>query len=85
MGNGAVNELKRRLQEDDELYRRFATSLEQEHGGEFVAISREGEIIVSKSDIDVLQKAMKQFGSGNFAFRRVGYEAIGKWRALIAH
>lgn len=45
MGNGAVNELKRQLQEDDELYRRFVTSLEQEHGGEFVAIRWEGKLL----------------------------------------
>ena len=75
-----ANELKRRAQEDDKLYERFARNLEQEHRGEFVAISRDGMIIVSKSDIEVLQKALARFGSGNFAFRRVGYKAIGKWR-----
>ena len=75
-----ATKLKKRLQEDGELYKRFGKSLELQHKGEFVAISREGEIIVSKSDIEVLQKALERFGSGNFAFCRVGYEDIGKWR-----
>jgi len=80
MGNNTTSELKKRVREDNELYQRFGKKLEQEHKGEFVAISRDGAVIVSTSDIEVLQKALEQFGSGNFAFRRIGYKAIGKWR-----
>ena len=80
MGSNTTSELKKRVMEDDALYQRYGKKLEQEHKGEFVAISREGAVIVSKSDIEVLQKALEQFGSGNFAFRRIGYKAIGKWR-----
>ena len=80
MGGNTTSELKRRVTEDDALYQRYGKKLEQEHKGEFVAIGREGAVIVSKSDIEVLQKALEQFGSGNFAFRRIGYKAIGKWR-----
>ena len=80
MGSNTTSELKKRVMEDDALYQRYGKKLEQEHKGEFVAISREGTVIVSKSDIEVLQKALEQFGSGNFAFRRIGYKAIGKWR-----
>ena len=65
---------------DNALYQQYGKKLEQEHKGEFVAISRDGAVIISKSDIEVLQKALEQFGSGNFAFRRIGYKAIGKWR-----
>ena len=54
MGNNIASELKKRLREDDELYQRFGKGLELQHKGEFVAISREGAIIVSKSDIEVL-------------------------------
>lgn len=84
MGNNMTTELKKRLREDDELYMRFGKSLELEHKGEFVAISREGAIIVSKSDTEVLQKALERFGTGNFAFRHIGYEATGKWRLVVA-
>lgn len=85
MSNSNVNELKKRLRDDDKIYLLFGKSLEPEHNGEFVAISRKGEIIISVNDIEVLQKALKKFGSGNFVFRRIGHEAIGKWRILIAH
>ena len=80
MGSNTTSELKSRVMEDDALYQRYGKKLEQEHKGEFVAISREGAVIVSKSDIEVLRKALEQFGSGNFAFRRIGHKAIGKWR-----
>ena len=80
MGSNTTSDLRKRVTADNELYQRFGKKLEQEHKGEFVAISREGAVIVSKSDVEVLQKALEQFGSGNFAFRRIGYKAIGKWR-----
>ena len=80
MGSNTTSELRKRVIEDDALYQRYGKKLEQEHKGEFVAISRDGAVIISKSDIEVLQKALEQFGSGNFAFRRIGYKAIGKWR-----
>ena len=80
MGSNTTSELRKQVMEDNELYQRFGKKLEQEHKGEFVAISREGAVIVSKSDVEVLQKALEQFGSGNFAFHRIGYKAIGKWR-----
>lgn len=80
MASDQRDSLRKRLQEDDQLYERFAKSLEKDHGGEFVAISRDGRVIISISDIEVLQKALQEFGSGNFAFRRIGQKAIGKWR-----
>ena len=80
MGSNTTSELKKRVMEDDALYQQYGKKLEQEHKGEFVAINRDGAVIISKSDIEVLQKALEQFGSGNFTFRRIGYKAIGKWR-----
>ncbi len=74
--------LRARGREDDALYERFAKHLEEEHRGEFVAINREGKIIVSRDDIEVVQRAIKEFGEGQFAFRRIGYKALGKWRDL---
>lgn len=76
------NELKRRAQEDDILYEKFAKKLEAQHKGKFVIISRDGEVIVSHDDIELLQRALKEFGRGNFAFRRIGYPTIGKWRKV---
>jgi len=53
--------------------------LEAEHYGEFVAISPEGKLVLGKDDLEVLKKALKEFGKGNFAFRRIGFKALGKW------
>lgn len=72
--------LRTRAEEDDQLYERFAKALEKDHEGEFVAISKDGRVIVASNDIEVVQKALQAFGSGNFVFRRIGQKAIGKWR-----
>lgn len=71
-----------RIDRDDDLYERFGKPLEGDHEGEFVAISSKGETIVGPDDIGILQQALDRFGSGNFAFRRVGEAALGKWRGL---
>ncbi len=78
-----MQELKERAKEDARLYERYAKYLETEHYGEFVAISREGKVIVGRDDIEVLKIALKDFGKGNFAFRRVGFRAMGKWRVIF--
>ncbi|MEW6417123.1 MAG: hypothetical protein AB1480_03260 [Nitrospirota bacterium] len=78
----SVSELQRRAEADDRLYERYAKSLEDKHKGEFVAISRDGQVIWGKDDVAVLREAIKNFGSGNFALRRVGSRAIGKWRRV---
>jgi hypothetical protein len=80
---GKVQEpLEKRAQEDDLLYERYGKPLESRHRGEFVAIGKDGRIILGKDDIEVLKRAIDLFGSGNFAFRRVGFKALGKWRQL---
>ena len=74
--------LRMRSQQDDALYERFAMHLEEDHRGEFVAISAEGKMIVARDDIEVVQRAIKEFGEGRFAFRRIGSKALGKWREV---
>ncbi len=68
------------VQRDNQLYERYGKILEATHRGQFVAISLQGEIIVGPSDLEVLQQALARFGPGNFAFRRIGYRSLGKWR-----
>jgi hypothetical protein len=72
--------LRERALRDDALYERHGKSFEAEHRGEFIAISHNGQAIVAKDDIEVLKVALKRFGSGNFAFRRIGSRTLGKWR-----
>ncbi len=73
--------LRERALRDDALYAKHGRPLEAEHRGEFIAINCDGQTIVSDNDIDVLRIALERFGSGNFAFRRIGFRALGKWRS----
>ena len=68
------------VQRDDQLYERYGKPLEATHRGQFVAISLQGETIIGPNDLEVLQQALARFGRGNFAFRRIGYRSLGKWR-----
>lgn len=77
----AVKEaLRERAQEDDQLYDQFAAALEKTHKGQYVAIGKNGELVVGPDDIAVLDEALAKFGRGNFAFRRVGERTLGRWR-----
>jgi len=75
--------IKERVKEAAVLYEKHAKNLESDHFGEFVAIAHDGRIIIGKNDIEVLKKAIKDFGSGRFAFRRIGFRTMGKWRYLL--
>ena len=72
-----VQGLKEKAKEATLLYEKHAKGLEAEHHGEFVAIARDGRIIIGENDIAVLKKAIRDFGRGNFAFRRVGFRTMG--------
>ncbi len=74
--------LTRRATEDERLYEQYGKPLEKEHTGEFVAIGPDGQIVLGDDDGEVLQKAVVDFGSGNFAFTRVGHRTLGRWLAL---
>ncbi|MBM3135378.1 MAG: hypothetical protein FJZ89_08905 [Chloroflexi bacterium] len=71
------------VQRDDQLYKLYGQPLESTHWGQFVAISLLGEVIIGQSDLEVLQQALARFGRGNFAFRRIGYRPLGKWRKAV--
>ncbi len=68
------------VKEADEVYERHGKSLEKNHHGEYAAISLEGRVIVGKNDIEVVDQAIEEFGSGNFVLYRVGYKYVGKIR-----
>ena len=67
-------------QEFDKRYERYGKPLENDHHGEFIAITRDGRVIVDKNDIEVVDRAIQEFGSGNFILCRVGYKSVGKIR-----
>lgn len=70
----------RRAREDERLYERYGRPLESDHRGEFVAISDDGRIIIGADELDLATRAIEQFGSGNFALRRIGFDANIRWR-----
>jgi tetratricopeptide (TPR) repeat protein len=65
---------------DDTLYERYGKPLEREHHGKYIAISRDGRVIVDSNDLSVIGQAINAFGSGNFVFRRIGYSYVWKVR-----
>lgn len=68
------------LLNDDSLYERYGKPLEQEHHGEYVTISQDGQVIVDTDDVAVVDQAIRTFGSGNFIFRRIGYSYVDRLR-----
>jgi len=72
------------VKEADEVYERHGKSLEKNHYGEYAAISLDGRVIVGKNDIEVVDQAIQEFGSGNFVLYRVGYKYVGKIRLWLS-
>ena len=69
---------------DDTLYERYGKPLEREHHGKYIAISREGQVIIDADDMVVVSQAIQRFGSGNFMFHRIGYSYVDKLRRAHA-
>ncbi len=65
------------IEEMDTIYDRFVAPLEREHWGEFVAVSKDGRIILGPNDREVFFKAKDAFGPGNFLFK-IGPRAVGR-------
>ncbi|SRR6266545_4144573 len=66
--------------DSDRLYERYGKPLERKHHGEYIAISRDGQVILDADDLTVVDQAIQTFGSGNFVFRRIGYSYVWKLR-----
>jgi hypothetical protein len=76
--------LNQRTQEDQHLYEQYGKPLEKAHAGEYAAIGADGQTIVGPIAAEVLRQAIDTFGSGKFAFRRVGYRTFGRWLTVGA-
>lgn len=64
----------------EDLYDRFVKRLETQHKGAFAAVHPDGRVIVDKNDVEVVDRALKQFGPGNFTLLKIGSRGVGKWR-----
>lgn len=65
--------------ESERLYSEYGQPLEQNHWGEYVAISPDGKTILGADLMNVSNRALDEFGRGSFVFK-VGDKAVGKWR-----
>lgn len=74
--------MENRRREDDRLYKRYGEPLEKEHWGSLVAIGPEGDVLFGEDPDRLFMDAMERFGSGNFAFTRVGERVLGEWLLL---
>ena len=74
--------MENRRREDDRLYERYGEPLEKEHWGSLVAIGPEGDVMFGDDADRLFMDAMARFGSGNFAFTRVGERVLGEWLLL---
>jgi hypothetical protein len=61
------------------LYEHYGKPLEKEHKGEYVAVSTKGKTLLGTSLMEVVSKALAQFGKGNFVFK-IGSRAVGSFR-----
>lgn len=64
---------KGREEKDNSLYEKFAEFYLAEHKGEYIAISDDEKIPTGKNSAELLEQAIREFGPGNFAFKRIGY------------
>jgi hypothetical protein len=71
------------VEEAAHTYEQYAKALEEEHRGEFVAVSRDGQTLIAPTLVAALKQATAKFGPGNFIFK-IGERAVGKWRWLSA-
>ena len=72
--------MAQRAEEDDRLYEKYGKPLEQKHAGEFVAIGPDGQYVLDSDELALAVQALNRFGQGNFALRRIGYDAEIRWR-----
>lgn len=66
----------------DRLYDELARPLEQDHYGEFIAITRDGRILLGPTLTDVMVRAKEAFGPGNFVFK-IGPRAVGRMSTRV--
>jgi len=68
------------MKQAERLYEQYGKLLEQEHWGEYIAISPDGRFILGKNHLEGSDQALSQFGRGSFLFGKVGERALGRWR-----
>ena len=56
---------------DDYLYERYGRPYVETHGGQWIAISPDGQVVIRETAAAVLAEARARFGAGNAAIRKL--------------
>jgi hypothetical protein len=60
-----------------EIYDRYVKPLEDEHWGEFVAVSKDGRVLLGRTAREVTFAAKDTFGPGNYIYK-IGPRVVGR-------
>ena len=63
----------------DALYEQYGRPLEQDHQGEYAAISANGDVALGQTMLEAAQLGAERFGPGSYLFK-LGERAVGHWR-----
>jgi hypothetical protein len=74
----ADSDQQEQLAISDALYERYGKPLEDEHRGEYLAVSRQGRTLLAPTLLEVVERAAETFGPESFIYK-VGDKAVGKW------
>ena len=69
---------EQRPAEADGLYELYAKPFEEEHEGEYIAISPEGKVVLGPDLLRVAEEAEQTLGPEHTLFR-LGPRIVGKW------
>lgn len=61
----------------DELYDQYAKPLEDDHRGEYIAVSPTGQVLLGEDLCEVARQALEASGRGSFLFK-LGPRAIAR-------
>jgi hypothetical protein len=61
------------------IYERYVMPVEHDHAGKYVAVAPDGRMLFGQDLHEVIAKASRTFGPGNYIYR-VGERAVGNWR-----
>ncbi len=73
------NDQDRLAKEFDKLYEKHAKPLEAEHYGEYVAIARDGRILLAETLLEATRRARTEFDVESF-ISKIGPRVVGKIR-----
>lgn len=77
--------MEQRRKDDDRLYEQYGKPLEEEHWGALIAIGPDGAVLFGEDSDRLFVDAVERFGSGRFAFTRVGERVLGEWLGCPAY